>query len=1203
MGGRDARRPDDDMATAADGIAAVRTPSNPSSAPLSSGNSQDSQMTQALFGPDSPTMAPGTPLPPLKGGSAFGSSSGQSLLPVGAVLGQRYEILDVLGQGGMGAVYKALDREVNRTVALKVIRPDLAGNSSIIDRFKQELVLSHQVTHKNVVRIYDIGEADGVKFITMEYIEGKDLRSLILDKKTFPQGEAVETMVQICRALEATHAVGVIHRDMKPQNIMRDQQGRVVVMDFGLARSIESTDGMTQTGAIVGTMEYMSPEQGLGKPLDERSDLYAAGLIFYELLTGLMPYKADSALASLLKRTQERAVPVSQHDPRIPRSLSNMVAKCLEPNVEHRYQRVKEILADLEAWQGKSAAATLGFEASVGPWGRTIPWPAIGIAVAVVVLALTGYLLRDKLFHSEKAAAGPQVSLAILPLRNASGDASLDWMGKSLAEMLRTDVGQSESLHTVAPERLHQILTDLRISPDTELDPSTIRQIAETTSADQVVWGEYVKLGDQIRIDAQLQNLKTGKITSIKAVAPTEKGLINAVDQLAKSVQENLTLSPKAMEEMKAAAFTPSSQSVDALRAYSEGLEFSRQNNDLEAVKRFESATVSDSNFALAYARLAQAYSRLGYGPKAEQYSSKAVDLDANLPPAEKYMIEAASARIQNNFDKALEAYNDLGKLMPQDPQVWSEMAALYESKGTYDKAFEYYSKVLASDPKNLDALLAIGGVQIERGDTQGSFDYLNRALSLAVELGNQQGKANVLQTIGAAYRLTDKLDDALQNLQQAVAIEKQIGDKGGMAFSLRQIADTYKLKGKPEEAAKNYEEALKLETDLGDQVGLGGVLLNYGQLLDSQGKYDHALEVTKRALQIELQLGDEDTQGICLNNIGSIYMEQGKHDEALTYFQRSLELVQKLKVPSDIARSLNNIGEAYLKMGKFDKAMDNYLQALQVSRSAGDKYLVAETSASMAGLFEIQGRNGAALGAQQDALKNMQDLQRQDADSAEIQADYGRVLALVGHFDDAQKNFDGALSLARSLHNDALVGKILNLQGERFFYQGNFTSARSLFDQALQSASHEKDRSQILNVKFNQARLEVQQGHAAAAVSSLKELGKTNDAGSLSYLSLQSSLYLGQALVQLKNYPQAQKELESVLRKAQDQGLKSLLPQAHYWMAMSLRGSGSASEAAAHLQQAQKSLQEMRTESHSDDLIKREDLKVIAQAIPGKAS
>src|SRR6266568_819381 len=415
MGGRETGRRGDDMATAAEGIAAVRAPSDPSSHPPSSSSSQDSQMTQAVFGPDSPTMVEGAPLSPPMRSSAFRSGfGGQSLLTPGAVLGQRYVILQILGQGGMGAVYKARDREVDRVVALKVIRPDLAGNSSIIDRFKQELVLSHQVTHKNVVRIYDLGEADGVKFITMEYIEGKDLRTLIQETTAFSPEEAVEIMRQVCRALEAAHAVGVIHRDLKPQNIMRDNQGRVVVMDFGLARSIESTDGMTQTGAVVGTMEYMSPEQGLGKQLDERSDLYAAGLIFYELLTGKMPYKADSALASLLKRTQERAAPVSQHDSSIPRSLSNMVAKCLEPKVEHRYQRVSEILAELEAWQGKSAAATLGFEASVGPWGRTIPWPAIGIGIAVVVLAVTGYLFRDKLFGPEKGTAGPQLSLAIL---------------------------------------------------------------------------------------------------------------------------------------------------------------------------------------------------------------------------------------------------------------------------------------------------------------------------------------------------------------------------------------------------------------------------------------------------------------------------------------------------------------------------------------------------------------------------------------------------------------------------------------------------------------------------------------------------------------------------------------------------------------------------------------------------------------------
>jgi len=1203
MGGRDPLRPDE-FETVVDGTVAgpavsdsnvpPSKPSDPDQAtialPTSSRPSNSDQMMTLEIGPDSPTLISAAPR---KTPSPVNLNlDGQALLLPGALLGQRYEILQVLGRGGMGAVYKAKDREVDRIVALKVIRPDLVGNQALLERFKQELVLSHQVTHKNVVRIYDLGEADGVKFITMEYIEGSDLRSIILDKKRFAPAEAVEIMLQVCRALEAVHVVGVIHRDLKPQNIMRDNQGRVVVMDFGLARLVES-NGMTQTGALVGTMEYMSPEQALGSQLDQRSDLFTLGLIFYELLSGKMPFAADSALASLIKRTQERAIPVTQHDRSIPSPLAHIVAKCMERDPKLRYQSCSQLLNDLEAWQGKRAGATLAFHASVGPFARTLPWPAIGIGVAVIVLAMVGFLLRNK-FTPSSSTAGPQVALAILPMRNASGDASLDWMGKSLAEMLRTDVGQSENLHTVSPERLHQILTDLRISPDTELD-SSIKRIAEFTNADQIVWGEYVRLGDQIRIDAQIENMKTERIIQIKAEAVNEKALVKAVDQLAKSVQSNLTLSDKAIEQMKAAAFTPSSGSVDALHQYSEGLELSRQNNDLEAVKRFQAAVAADPSFALAYARLAQTYLRLGDGNKAKEYSDKATDLNLNLPSAEKYMIQAATARVQSNADKALEAYDNLGKLMPQDPSIWADQASIYEGKGNYDKSYELYAKVLASDPKNLDALLAIGGVQIERGKTEGSFEYLNQALSLAVQLNNQQGKANVLQTLGAAYRLTNKPDDALQNLQQAAAIEKQIGDKGGLAFSVRQIADAYVMKGKFDDAAKNYEEALKLETELNDQVGLGGVLLNYGNMLDSQGKYDKALEITKRALQIELQLGDETTQSICLNNIGSLYVEQGHYDEALTYFQRTLDLQQKLNLTPDTARSLNNIADTYLRTGKMDKALDNYLKALEVSRTTGDKGLIAQTSDGMAQLFALQGRLGAALGAQQDAMKNMQDLQQQNSDFARIQANYGRILALVGHFDDSQKNLDAALALARSLQNDVLVEKILNHQGERLLYQGDLPGARTIFEQAMQLASKQKDKGEILRVQLNQARTDLYQGRAALASKSAREVGSAADSLGLSALSIQASVTLGQALAESKSYAQARPVLEAVVRRAQDDGVKSFFPAAHYWLAVALRGSGKTAEAEAHLQVAKKALQDIRNESRSDDVLKRIDFKPIA--------
>src|SRR6266704_2211107 len=324
---------------------------------------------------DAPTMidAPAKPAPRTRAGTTH---AGQPMLEPGTILAQRYEILQILGEGGMGAVYKAMDRELSRPVALKVIRPDLAGNQAILDRFKQELLLAREVTHKNVIRIYDLGEAEGMKFITMEYVEGKDLRTLIHEQTKLAPEEAVEIMQQVCRALEAAHSVGIIHRDLKPQNIMRDKSGRILVMDFGLARTLQG-DGMTQTGALIGTMDYMSPEQALGKELDQRSDLFTLGLIFYELLTGKMPYKADSAIASLLKRTQERAAPVAKYDPNIPQILSNIVSKCLEPDLKLRYQSASEIYTDLAAWLGKSAAATLQFPA-VRTWGHDVPWQWFG---------------------------------------------------------------------------------------------------------------------------------------------------------------------------------------------------------------------------------------------------------------------------------------------------------------------------------------------------------------------------------------------------------------------------------------------------------------------------------------------------------------------------------------------------------------------------------------------------------------------------------------------------------------------------------------------------------------------------------------------------------------------------------------------------------------------------------------------------------
>jgi len=1145
--------------------------------------------------PEMPTMASPTSLEEWVKSRPTGGVPVSSVLPEGLEIGGRYQIRKLLGIGGMGAVYRVHDMELDRDVALKLIRSDIGENPEALERFKREIQLSSKVTHKNVLRVYDLGVSEGIKFLTMQFVEGEDLSTVLKRSGRLGISRLTHIFRQILEGLRAAHDQGVIHRDLKPQNIMLDASDNVYVTDFGLAKSLEQS-GMTQTGAIVGTPYYMSPEQVKGAPIDHRSDIYSLGVILYEMSTGRLPFTGSSPYEVMAQRLHTVPEPAGRINPDLPAYLSKVLERCMTVDIAARYQTVEEILRDLDAGGFRT---TMRFEVSRRPWLR----PALAVVVAAALIAAgAAIVLRGRRAGRPApqpgTAASQPVSLAILPFRNASGDSSLDWLGPSLAEMLRTDVGRSASLRTVASDRLHQILRDLRISADSTFDPATLRKLAKFANADTVIWGQYLKFGNEIRIDATLEDVKRQRSIPLKAQAPSQSGLQAAIDQLAQSIRDGLSLSSDALAELKATAFKPSTKSLEALRAYNEGLQLARQGKNSEALKKFQESIQADSEFALAYAKLGQTYASLGYDTEAEQSSRHAVELSEKLPAPEKYLINASHARIVNDTDKAIAAYETLAKASPEDSEVNFELAALYEASGAFDQARAHYKKVLEHDPKYVAALLASGRVEIKAGNAQGSLDFLNQALSLAIQLGQDEEKADVLHAIGAAYQGLDKPAEAQRYYQESLEIKRRIGQKRGIAVTLGRTAQVQEQLGNLDAALASYKEALQIQREIGDKKGTGLTLIDLGDFYSNRGNYDQALQDFKESLQIQRDVGNQDAEGLCLNNIGNVYLFKTQYDDAQTYFERALQIREKTKNPDDIADTLHNLAETATNKGQYDQALKHFLRALDLRREAGDKRGAAKESYSMGTLFEYEGQYGAAVNAKEEALKAFQELKDSGFWMGEVLSGTGHSQAMIGRSDAAQALLAEASKVADTLQNKALTAQILNFQGDRLYYLGDARAARPLYEQALQTASKTGDKQLELLSKVNLAKTAIAERRPQPVIDGLKKLAEESDSLGLKYLSVESTVLLGQALYETKRYPQAKQELERALARSEKLGLRALSARSHYLLASALRSTGSPAEASRHLGEARRILEEIRKEAKTDDVLKRADLApILAQA------
>jgi serine/threonine protein kinase/Flp pilus assembly protein TadD len=1115
------------------------------------------------------------------------------------MLGKRYQIVELLGEGGMGAVYQARDCELDRMVALKIIRPELALRQEILARFKQELILARRVTHKNVIRIFDLGEAEGLKFITMEMVDGKALSSLMRESGRLSYEHAADVIYQTCAALDAAHSEGVVHRDLKPQNIMIEKNGRVVVMDFGIARSLEQR-GLTQTGAVIGTPDYMSPEQVMGQKVDGRSDLFTVGVIFFQLLVGQLPFKSDTLHGAMLKRTMETPPAPQAVDPEVPLLLSDVAVKCLQREPQLRYQSAVEIQRDIDAWRGGSTKR-LELPAPPPPAepAKTLWWKRTAVLVPAAALLAGGAVLVANRFIPRPSAkptkaAAPLTSLAILPFHNASGNIKLDWLGSSMAEMLSTDVGQSASVRVVSEDRVEQVLKDLKVTPQSELDSNTIKQVANQSNADTVVWGRYEQMGDRIRVDGMVQDFKSGTSKTVNAEAANDKELLSTIDGLAAQIRQNLAVSSSLQKQLQAQAFKPSTTSIAALREYDQGMQDARNGNYSKATTHFESALHEDSTFALAYAKLSQAYAQIGQDDEAEAAARKGVSLSGQLPAQERYLIQANLNSIVKDFPMAIETYQNLVLVSPQNTEYLMGLGTAYENAGNYAKAKEMFTQVTTLDPKRIEGFRALGRATLESGDTQGGIDVLTKAQSLAVQLGDDAERALVLQAMGIGYYSIPRYEDALKSFEESLEIKRRLNMQKGIAESLDMMATIQDLTGHSDLALKNYTDALSIQRALGNKQGIGDVSLDLGAFQEEHGKFDQALKYYKESLQIQIETHNETNQSLVLNNIGGAYESKGDLDNARTYFTQALALREKLKVPKDIADTLHNLAEISTNTGKFDQALEQYLKALQLRRDSGDQKGAAIESSGMGVVFAYQGRYGAAIKSQKEALDQFQQTKEQDSTAVDILLSYGNALSLAGRNDEAAQYLANALDSAHELKNEPQAAKALSYQGDNAFYRGDLAVAQTLYAQAQSAASKTGDAQIILRTKVNLARMAIHQGRYGNALNALRNLREEADSLGLQYVSLECQVIRGEALIGTKDYKGAEKELNSAVVRSEKLGTRALQAQAHYNLGRALEVSSRSEEANTQYQDARRAADEVLKEAQTDAVTKRSDLAAI---------